>query len=165
MDSKELQEFKKTLTDKVKEIETLKKSLVEQIKPDIQKLFIETLKKYPQLTFQWTQYVPAFNDGEPCEFTVGEFGASVKDIEMDYDNEPTLPVCSVYFETTKYQNEETFKELVALFGSIEALKEVSDEVDTLRDVFNKIPEDVLETIFGSNVKVLIDINGFSIEED
>lgn len=32
----------------------------------------ESLKAHPQIALTWVQYTPYFNDGEPCEFSVGD---------------------------------------------------------------------------------------------
>jgi len=42
----------------------------------------EILDQYPAVVgFQWTQYTPYFNDGNPCEFSVGELYVFIEDPE------------------------------------------------------------------------------------
>ena len=60
--------IKKSLLD----IEDQKKELVEKLRPALMELFSDFFKEYPNLMFEWQQYTPSFNDGAPCEFTMGD---------------------------------------------------------------------------------------------
>lgn len=78
------------LTKKMKEA---KANLVEKIKPQFHDIFKPFLEKYPEVKeLRFTAYTPYFNDGEPCEYSVGELhGFYNTEDECEYDG--SLPVC------------------------------------------------------------------------
>lgn len=69
--------------------------LKEMLRKEGDAFFTEGLKAfwdaYPQVqTIHWTQYTPYFNDGEPCEFGVGDVyftTTPAKDLEGSYGEE------------------------------------------------------------------------------
>ena len=98
---------------------------------------------------RWTQYIPWFNDGEPCLFAVNEIKFSTeKTVENDegdyedgfvYDNESNDSDDNYVTETT-YQNFETLSEI-------------------LHD-----SEDSLQYAFGDHVQVTVTKDGIDVEE-
>ncbi|MGN6110088.1 MAG: hypothetical protein ACTHU0_33590, partial [Kofleriaceae bacterium] len=83
----------------------------------------------------WTQYVPSFNDGEPCTFTVGEAYVESKAgssaITLEHGNPARLEWAGL---TRKAWTD-------------------------LRRAFREIPEEVLESAFGIGVLVVIESGG------
>lgn len=50
-------------------------------------MFKDFFESNPQIdSVRWTQYTPYFNDGEPCEFGVGDAGVKVKDVNVLREN-------------------------------------------------------------------------------
>jgi len=52
----------------------LRKQFQKDAQERLKGAFKEVFDEYPDVDLKivWTQYTPAFNDGEPCEFTLGE---------------------------------------------------------------------------------------------
>ena len=58
------------LKEKIKETNKL---VSEHAKEVLDKAFADIFTKYPEVVgFKWKQYTPTFNDGDPCEFYLGE---------------------------------------------------------------------------------------------
>jgi hypothetical protein len=58
------------LKEKIKETNKL---VSEHAKEALDKAFENIFNKYPEVVgFKWHQYVPSFNDGDPCEFYLNE---------------------------------------------------------------------------------------------
>jgi hypothetical protein len=56
------------LRDKIKETNKL---VSEHAKEALDKAFTDIFNKYPEVIgFKWQQYIPSFNDGDPCTFSV-----------------------------------------------------------------------------------------------
>ena len=75
----------KKLDDINKEFEARKKSVCETIFEDMKALFAYGAEKFPKLVkaFVWSQYTPYFNDGDACEFSVGDLYINYSDINMN----------------------------------------------------------------------------------
>lgn len=66
----EIEEFATTLNDLLVEFKTKIRAEGEDI---VKNAFSTLFDKYPTLeAIRWEQYTPYFNDGDPCEFSVGE---------------------------------------------------------------------------------------------
>lgn len=81
----------KTLTQTIKgeidlmnaEFEAKKKELTAGLQAKLAELTKVAFEENPRLrAICWTQYTPYFNDGEPCEFRMGEINALVLDDEV-----------------------------------------------------------------------------------
>lgn len=71
-----LEELKQKIEDTNREIRDNAKTALEGS-------FKEIFEEYPELHgFRWTQYTPSFNDGDPCEFTVGDIDVLVEPIKL-----------------------------------------------------------------------------------
>lgn len=118
----------------------MKNLMVEKGKPAIVELFKELFEKHPNVrAARWTQYIPGFNDGDPCEFSVGEVSVqleapSAEDVEEDFD-------------------EDSFVDTYEIDDS-----SLTDDMDEISGVLSG-NEDVLQTVFGNNAKVTITRDG------
>jgi hypothetical protein len=109
-------------------------------------LFKKFFAEYPQVTaVGWTQYTPYFNDGEPCEFSVGDFHATTR-TGVDFGQ-----VASVYDE-----EEAGFQDSYAI-----ADKDVKAGVKRLGRAKDY---DLFETAFGDHVMVIATPQGFHVNE-
>lgn len=78
----------------MKDFETAKKTYEELVETKGRALlaahFALVFKACPSIEkIRWTQYTPYFNDGEPCEFSVGDRQFKIGDDWLDaYDNWP-----------------------------------------------------------------------------
>jgi hypothetical protein len=63
----------------------------DEFKPALQEVIQVLREEAPMVeSLRWQQYIPGFNDGEPCEFTMSEvtfkFGIDELDAAGDYEN-------------------------------------------------------------------------------
>lgn len=99
----------------------------------------------------WSQYIPSFNDGDACSFTLGELRFGASDINIDNKDE------DIY-------DEEDGTDLWS-YGSIDNNKNTSLYKD-LSDLENDLSahDDVLEAVFGANVKIYVTPKGIEISD-
>lgn len=117
-----------------------KKELDEQIKRigkvSVGKLFTDFFTANPEVeAIRWTQYAPAFNDGDPCVFSI---------------HEPMV----------RLSGEEDFKDSWDIRDSH---KTVVDSLNVLYGTLQEL-EQVFQTIFGDDSEVTIDRAG-NVEQD
>lgn len=87
----------------------------------------------------WKQYIPSFNDGDACEFGLGEVTFKFQTIDDEGDNEDGF-LCTY-----------AMKRL--------GLSDKQDQCGEISNFINSIPEEMLESIFNSNASVTIRKNG------
>src|SRR5690606_27694335 len=125
--------------------------------------------KYPDLKVLWSQYTPSFNDGEPCEFTIGDVyltNAPIEDVRKhghhyyedefdhvygmygDYNGQP-------YFWGDSWNDvvEENTPKVFHKYAGAEKIRAVIENVSL---------EEVFEETFGNNVWVLASKDGFEV---
>lgn len=118
--------------------------------------FKEIFDKNPEVeAFRWEQYVPAFNDGDPCVFTLTEVRMKLfnKPDEI-YDEEGWVNLWDCYKYETDSQGRMTDRVWLLEVGK--TLGELEKELTS--------NEKVLEIAFGANVEVTVDRNTITIEE-
>lgn len=89
---------------------------------------------------EWTQYVPGFNDGDACLFTVSE-----PELFADVDGEEK--------EFDSYSLDDADAKAAIGQKSLDAF-----------DAAWSIPEEILQAVFGENVKVVITADDVEVEE-
>jgi hypothetical protein len=103
------------------------------------------MKEHPEVkAIGWTQYTPYFNDGDPCEFSVGEIFASIAD-ERD-DSLYGDGWVELYSKPEEGFSAETWTALIELNKTLSG----SDEE--------------LLAAFGDHVKVIVTHEGVEVEE-
>jgi hypothetical protein len=124
-----------TLRNLAKKTEELKAEISREAKSkgkkEIKAHLDEIFAKFPDITgVRWRQYTPYFNDGDPCEFSVRE--AEVKINETGGDNDD---------------------------GWEYSLPDKHKASKAIRDFSNLIQStgmsDVMETVFGDHVEVIV----------
>lgn len=163
----------KSLKEKTAEINKIRTDLVKELQPKFGEIFLPILTKYPQLqAITWTQYTPHFNDGEPCEFNVGDLYFCVAGIHDVEDNHYEWEECKVndyYFDPSDSSYEKDWvrekreKYLVA-FGDLEKVNEFRKDWDDVRTAFNDIPQDVMRDLFNDHAQVTVNRAGLTAEE-
>lgn len=134
----------------VEQVEAAKKAMQDQGGKAFDEYSQDLFQKHPLIQdFRWTQYTPAFNDGDPCEFSIGEvamiltngqvIGYWDDDDEEDEDNNPIVEVSEV---------EKKVLETV--------LSEFAKKVHAL--------DDLLEDVFGNDVTVIVGRDGTNCED-
>jgi hypothetical protein len=131
-----------SMKDVVEKYEESRAALMAEIQVEFAKEMTEMLDKHSNVeAVVWTQYTPAWNDGEECLFSVGDVGIVLKEpgeeiyIEEDDD--------VVYYS----------KDLV-----------VESIIKEFYDLVEEVPNDVLEHVLGNNVKVRCTREGITIDE-
>jgi hypothetical protein len=131
------------LIQEIKDFQTKYKEgksvLVNKFKEEFQKFFLEIFTKYPKLTaFQFTAYIPYWQDGEVCEYGVNR----VNDFLIEGDTE---------FKSEYYYQGET--QLM--------IKEVRDEINAI--IFS-IDESFYQDAFGDHAEITVYSDKLEVEE-
>lgn len=123
-----------------------------KLQEGMKKAFKEFFTEHPEIKgIRWTQYVPTFNDGEPCEFTMGEFSYLIDGIKSKYaDEDNDTGVDEDGFIECFYIKDEDMKKYKYLDDFVNALI--------------KIPDEVFEATFGSNSKITATSEGYQVDE-
>lgn len=126
-----------------------KKQMKSEGKKAISKGAKELFEKYPVLeAIRWQQWVPGFNDGEPCEFTVGEVNFQFNDKSIQGDEENWYEdTCEDFVVSSGSNNSQMAKDLNKFSSAVAEL------------------EDMLEETFGANQEITIRRSGKVTVED
>jgi len=146
---KTLQELSKTLATEV--IDTLK-SLMHSTP------YIEAV--------QWRQYVPGFNDGDPCEFTVTDFEVKFSSaVWSKFNDEETGDNVGDDGFMSPWDVKRFFDKHIDVLNH-EDVKELQDQYDAAKNLFttlNKMEKE-LEGAFGTNVLIVVTQKGITTED-
>lgn len=133
-----------------------KERLSNQAEEVIKSYFNQLFQDQPDLVaIKWNQYIPSFNDGDPCTFSLG--GVYICDTQPndeypdDYDSEYYFEFNDKYYSVgtiyeDKYYGEPEYKWFTYLEEFLNDMK----------------PE--LEALFGSNATVIVFRTSIEIEE-
>lgn len=142
-----------TLT-KIREAAELRAKALEEATEEARKVLKPALETFMQehpdvLAIGWVQYTPYFNDGEPCEFSVGDLHAFPKSKEDEGS------VDDSFYE----------KPWVYCYGSGKETGFSPETWGALVDLRRTLQscEDELEAVFGDSVKVTVTASGVDIE--
>ena len=160
----------KDVLAKVEQIDSQRKELNKELFNLIKKEIISVLDKYPEfIGVRWTQSVPAFNDGDPCVFSLDEaYFVTSKDVSevegYDYDSCNTVEINEKLYLLYESESSWDYKLSKRIYDSLEA-EEKENTLKTINKVLYTI-KDLLETEFGSNAEVIITkdsiiVNGYS----
>lgn len=172
------------------------KALQEEASKTSQEVFKQSLAKFftavPEITaITWTQYTPYFNDGEACEFGVGEpnfyskYDTETKsdddedeDEEFEFDphdymNNPfAAPSDYVYKSAADTSNKyresyqadiDKYNALTAEVGE-ERIVQVNRAIEDVKKLFTEIDDDYFRMMFDDHVFVVATKSGFEVHE-
>jgi len=182
---------KSLLKSKVSRTQKKIEKLKSQLSEDSQALFNESLQEIfdnnPDFnSFAWTQYTPYFNDGDSCDFSAHTDYIYINDEEEEtsfYDVETDLKelkkkdkvIKSLQKEIEELikqgKKEEDNWEIKHNKDRIEKLNNLNiEEVEKrynfmkdIEDLMKNMDQDVLETMFGDHVKVVVTRDGAETE--
>src|SRR4051812_44393113 len=121
--------------DTVAKIKALRAQALEEAKACFGEESKRLFEKHPKLeNFNWRQYTPYFNDGDPCEFSVHR-----DELDFEYDGKEFE---SVSEDGSHYGDDASTPEFCA------AVKDVFELV-------RAFDEDDLEQMFGDHVEVFV----------
>lgn len=132
-------------TSKLKDLSAKKAAIASEVKAlgrsAFAELFAEFFTAHPQvLAVRWRQYTPAFNDGEPCEFRVGEYTLKLLGSADDAGDD----------ENGFTDSYESPPEAEAAFASADR-------------IMREVDEDFFLFVFDNNVEVTVARDGISVE--
>jgi len=137
----------------------LRKEVAAIGRQSIKEMFVGLFKEFPKVeAVRWTQYTPHFNDGEPCVFNV---------YEPDVRFTKGICLAKKHESNGQYPEEDNYtegEEFYALWSFRKQQADVYEAVNTLYKTFQEI-EDVLMTIFGDGVQVVVSKDGTVEAED
>ncbi len=141
--------------------EDLKKATDElsvKVKEELSNVLIsDEAKQLGIVAVRWRQYTPYFNDGDSCEFGLGDvyFMLEGGDEESgDYDD----GFIDSYHLPYTYDKEDRKK----IYNNEEDTKK-AEFMDKISKFVESIPLDILETLFGDHAVVTLDKGGFDVE--
>lgn len=124
----------------IDEVSTLKKEYQDKSKEAFKKVLKEYFADSETQAIVWGQYVPGFNDGDPCEFSLTDVYFVVKNFDPEDLQDP-------------YDYDES---------SIEDIHK-DDNANSIYDFLNA-NEDMLEEMFGVNVAVYVTPEAIIVNE-
>jgi len=153
-----LQELQK----EIEEFNERKEEIVNKVKEELPKIIGEMIKDVPEInSVHWVQYIPTFNDGDACEFTIGEVEINRnEDGENEKMYESTWYHWGVKYIDREGEKEYTREKLIAKGVDIEKsllFVKIVELIESL-DIF-------LEEAYGQFADISIDKEGaIKIEE-
>lgn len=106
---------------------------------DITDLFSEVFEKHPELqVITWNQYIPSFNDGEPCLFGMSDWVACTSD----------------FLESDKEKFGMSVRDLEG--------EKLSPELENdINNAFKLLSDDICERVLGYDLQIIITRDGIS----
>lgn len=111
--------------------------------------------------FKWRQYIPGFNDGEPCLFTLDGPYIKLNENLFPQNEEHKDGYYQVDYDLTDGFFEE--KEDILNFEKLKSLKKEIKAVYKAFEIISNM-EKPLEDFFGINVEVIVTKDGVEIED-
>ena len=159
----------KARLNKIDEIREELKKAEKSATKDIMGMLKDLMKENPKLVaLMWQQYIPGFNDGEPCEFSINgphfKFSDDIVGVETkkseddeDYDSEE------------EYLDEYGLDDFLEKRADILNHKEITSLKRAVKDataVYNKLTdmEAQLQSMFGTNVQIVVTKDGVETED-
>lgn len=111
----------------------------------------------PEVTYvTWTQYTPYFNDGDTCEFRVGD---------ISFTNASKEELDNVYYGEYDGEDESVFVYPCWRKEEVPLTEEQKKVIDDFTKICNsRTFEDIMLFTFGDHVRVIGSREGFSVEE-
>lgn len=133
----------------MEDVSNKRKELTEQMKIVLSEGIGEFMKEHPVIkAIGWVQYTPYFNDGDTCEFSVGEIYVSFTD---DYSDD-------IYEE-----EDGGWHSLYSKPEDIDIDAQTWHNIKTFSKALSGAEQD-MQAAFGDHVRVIISQEGIDIEE-
>lgn len=159
------------LVDEIHELQMrVREAAQEEFKPALREVVKVLRDEVPNVTqLQWNQYIPGFNDGDPCEFTMGEtrFSFSNEELANEGDYENGFIEASYNEERAKAEiaNPGTEKYLYGLTKLVVNGVINNEQALLLSGLADSIAslEGVAEIAFGPDTQITLDVTSGEIE--
>lgn len=169
-----------------------------ELRDEIRKTLDEVLKLFfdanPHVaSISWRQYTPYFNDGDACEFSVGDPVLTLRDApsgdssaeedeedqdgddwdededeeEGEFRDDSSLLSTRAFYSKGGYKNPRKVEEIdarLALVGGDEAFAKIKADFDVVAGFVSSIDEDHLEEMFDDHVLVRCNRDGIAVFE-
>lgn len=158
----ELKEKLAILAAKNKEIDKLKKDLVNESSKVFDEFRKEFFVNYPEIkSFSWNQYTPYFNDGDTCVFSANTDYIKVNGEHVDdceWYNEKTVTNWGTYNREKKVYE-----------GRVEVPnpkfnKSLSDATDMITEFLGQFDDNFYSSRFGDHAEVTVTADGIETED-
>jgi len=154
------------ITEEFKAIRNEYDEAVKRIRENggLKDIFTSFFAENPQVTgIVWSQYIPGFNDGDPCLFSIGEvYFSTSTEINWDefsnpYDLEDYSEAGQVYNDTLYKWNPETKKSVQSPNPNF---------IPAAKAIYSFINSEVqlMEDLFGENALVVVTPDKIRVEE-
>lgn len=147
-----------TLDDIIREVEIFEKienDLNKKVEASLPLIFKKVLENSKLKWFYWTQCAPAWNDGDPCVFSVNHYIS-------DYFNDKWL---EEYIDDRSEQAIKNLEDSELSSESNKNLKSIDDTTLEIEVILRSIPAQILENIYGDSSKIIVTDKGVIIRED
>lgn len=166
-----------------------------ELREEIRKTLDEVLKLFfaanPHVaSISWRQYTPYFNDGDACEFSVGDPILTLRsdyspdpdysdedgegegdwdeeDVDGEFRDESSLLSDRAFYSKGGYKDPKKVAEIdsrLALVGGDEAFAKIKGDFDVVSSFISSIDEDHLEEMFDDHVLVRCNRDGIEVFE-
>lgn len=160
----------KVRLQKIDQIRDDLKKAEESATKDIMSLLKNLMAENPKLVaLRWHQYTPSFNDGEPCEFSIGELSYKFDDSLTNAETKRSKDD-----EDEDEDEDEGFMDNYELNGFFESKTDIANhkEITVLKKavkdankVFSSLcqMDSQLKDMFGSNMEIVVTKDGVETE--
>jgi len=144
--------------------ERMRSAAQNEFKPALKELAAVLAVEVPQVeSVRWNQYIPGFNDGDACEFTMGEVTVRfTNDAEDVGDREDGFVTLGFNAEDVNNPNARWKGELTERVEAGELTIVQAVLLDELDEVINGL-ESASELAFGPNVEVTLNVKTGELE--
>lgn len=162
----------KSRLDKIDKIRTELQKAEKSASKEIMDMLKELMANNPMLeAMRWHQYTPSFNDGEPCEFSIGELEFKFSDninseannkAEYSDDEDSDDDSNSGFYDSYSIDDFLEKKTDILNHKEMSVLKKAIKDANK---VFSKLceMESQLETMFGTNMEITVTKDGIETE--
>lgn len=151
-----------TLVGEVREFEKKRKAVSKTAVPIIKAELKAFLEAHPEVdALRWQQYVPGFNDGDPCTFSLCDLQLRLLETEEEQEDSEEDAEAE---EDDEYEDEDSDEEW------IDACSTEQIENKKLKAAFKKFSdrfaelEPILEEAFGSNAQITATRKKITVED-
>jgi hypothetical protein len=140
-----------TTLEEIKDISSKRDALIKKGAEEFKEYIVEftkSLKDDGLVGIRWVHYTPAFNDGDSCEFTVGEVYAKFSDSSEEEDEEGGYIGEGGYIDTYCIHDD----------------KSKQSVIEKIKVMFRYIPEELLEQAFNNFVMITVTENGIDVRD-
>jgi hypothetical protein len=158
------------LCDEITELQArVRKAAQEEFKPALQEVVQVLRNEVPGVeALRWQQWIPGFNDGEPCEFEMGEVRFKFDNPELDAAGEYENGYIEADYDSDRVAQHKNGQTDSYLYGLSELVVKdllTHDQAVLLNEIANSIGRlhGAAEIAFGPDVEITLQVDDGSLE--